>query len=72
MASREIDALSAELGSDAPEALSQLDPRHITELTAALRNARMRQKEQLEEALGSVLKHIPLLLRGPVRKVLGL
>lgn len=72
MARADVEALTRELGGNAPEALSGLAPSHIAGLTAALRAARSRQKHQLDGALTRALEHLPFLLRTPVRKVLGI
>lgn len=72
MASAEIEQLARELGGDPPEAFSALPKDALAALTAALRAARSRQKNELDTALTKALEHVPALMRLPVRKVLGL
>jgi hypothetical protein len=67
-----LQALTRELGSDLPEAFAVLDEGDVLALTAALRVARQQQKAQLDEALTRALEHVPALMRGPVRRILGL
>ncbi|MEQ1440285.1 hypothetical protein AAG565_13075 [Fontimonas sp. SYSU GA230001] len=63
-------ALLAELGGDPLPGLDRLEPAELQALTAALRKARRRQQDLLAGALEGALSHVPLLLRGPVRKIL--
>lgn len=64
--------LARELGSNPPEAFAALATDDLAALSSALRAARTRQKNQLDEALTRALEHVPALMRFPVRKVLGL
>lgn len=64
-------ALSDELGGSLPEGLEQLDDDELGELADALRTARERQAAVLEQATDEALGHVPRLLRGPVRRILG-
>jgi hypothetical protein len=57
---------------DRPSAgVSSLDEEHLTHLASAIRSARRRQAEQLQAASDQALNHIPRLLRGPVKKIVG-
>lgn len=66
----DLRELNRELRDSAPAAFSALDDRDIRFLTDCLRNARERQQSQLQIAMETALGHIPLLLRGPVKKIL--
>lgn len=70
MSEKQLAALSRELGGNAPSGLSALSAAEIDSITESLRRARRTQEEQLKRAFDSALGHIPLLLRGPVRKIL--
>ncbi|NKF21454.1 hypothetical protein [Solimonas marina] len=67
-----LQTISQELGQAAPAGLAALDAKALAQLGDALRNARRRQRLQLSAAASSALQHIPLLLRAPVKKILGL
>ena len=58
------------LGAELPEGISALPDAERDALTAVILDARTRQARGLQEALGTALKHVPLPLRGIVRKVL--
>ena len=58
------------LGAEVPEGISALPDAARDALTAVILDARARQARGLQEALGAALKHVPLPLRGIVRKVL--
>ena len=62
------DALREELGAPAPKALSSAD---AADLAEAIRDARERQTAELHAAIDGAYHHIPRLMRGPLRKVLG-
>jgi len=66
-----LRALEEELGGTVPDSLRLLDAAHVKDLTAAVRNAKRDQAAALEEAGEKALRHIPRLLRVPVRKALG-
>ena len=63
-------ALARELGGRLPQ-LDALDEAELTALTEALRRARRNQQQQLQRAFEAALEHVPLLLRGAVRKILA-
>jgi hypothetical protein len=62
--------LARELGGKPLPELAALDAAETQALTAALQAARRRQQQQLQQAFEAALGHIPMLLRGPVRKIL--
>jgi hypothetical protein len=66
-----FNALRAQLGGSAPKALRQLSGDELTDLANAVRTARRRQTKALADAGERALGHIPRLLRGPVRKIVG-
>lgn len=74
MADKNAEAMARELtrelgGKHLPE-LAALDAAETQALTAALQSARRKQQQQLQQAFEAALGHIPMLLRGPVRKIL--
>ncbi len=70
MSEKQLAALSKELGGKSLPDLAALSPAEIDSLTQSVRRARRAQQEQLQRAFESALGHIPMLLRGPVRKIL--
>ena len=68
MATKGAEALRKELGTPAPKALSSAE---AADLVEAIRTARERQSAELRVSINSAYDHIPWLMRGPVRKVLG-
>lgn len=60
------------LGAKPPKALATLDDAQLADLAAALGDARRRQREALQSSADGALKIVPRLLRGPVRKALGM
>jgi len=63
-------ALQRELGGTALLDLSALSAADQDKLVSLVQSARRAQKAQLAEAMESALSHIPLLLRGAVRRIL--
>lgn len=63
------EALKAELGGELPPGLEGLDAASQARLAKTLRDARQRQQKHLGEAIDEALKHIPALLRGPIRRL---
>lgn len=64
--------LSKELGCAPPKRLvSQLTDEEAERLATALSEARRRQSAALAAAADGAFNHVPRLLRGPVRKILG-
>lgn len=64
-------ALPAELRGRPMPALDTLDDAQIDTLAQLIREARQHQQQQLRHALDAALTHVPLLLRGAVRKILS-
>ena len=52
-------------------ALRRLSAAELTHLSQAIRGARRRESKALAQAGERALGHIPRLLRGPVRKIVG-
>lgn len=64
--------LERALGGALPAGLSKLDARALQKLGDALQRARKAQRAQMAAATESSLQHVPFLLRGTVKKVLGI
>ncbi|MBB4685892.1 hypothetical protein [Amycolatopsis jiangsuensis] len=64
--------LADQLGGPLPEGIEALSEEHRQDLAAALRDARHRQAKALAHAGEEALKYVPALLRGAVRKAVGL
>ncbi len=63
-------ALQRELGSVSLPDLGPLSAVDQDQLVGLIQTARRTQKAQLSQAMESALSHIPMLLRGAVRKIL--
>lgn len=66
-----VRALEQQLGSKVPGGLAALAAEEIGDLAQAVRDARHRQAAELQAAGEKAFGHIPRLLRGPIRKVMG-
>jgi hypothetical protein len=66
-----VAALAEALGSQPPASLRDADPAAVATLATAVRAAHEHQEEQLVDATDRAFEHIPRLLRGPVRRLLG-
>jgi hypothetical protein len=66
-----LAALEAQLGGPPPDGLMQLSDDQLRDLAQAIADARRRQAAEIEAAGEQALKHIPRLLRVPIRRVLG-
>jgi hypothetical protein len=66
-----LKELSAELGGQAPAGLIELSNEELSQLSACIRQAKRTQKDRIRRAFDSALSHVPFLLRGPLRKMLG-
>lgn len=66
-----LRALESQLRSRPPKGLRSLSEDELGQLTDALREARHRQAAELHAAGERAFDHIPRLLRGPIRKVMG-
>jgi hypothetical protein len=64
-------ALADQLGGGRVEGLDALAERDLRELAELVRVAKRRQSVALTEAQERAFHHVPRLLRGPVRRVLG-
>ncbi|WP_410659002.1 hypothetical protein [Amycolatopsis sp. lyj-112] len=64
--------LSGQLGGPVPAGIETLADDDKQDLSDALRDARHRQAKALAAAGEEGLKYVPALLRGAVRKVVGL
>lgn len=66
-----IRALEQQLGQAAPSGVKELAAAEIADLAQAIREARHRQAQALDEAADRALGRIPRMLRGPIRKIAG-
>jgi hypothetical protein len=64
--------LKRELRAEVPPAIAALPETEVAALAGMLGDARERQRAALERALDEGLGFVPRLLRGPVKKALGL
>jgi len=71
LADEAFDALSAQLGGDVPDALRGLHDEQLQDLAKAVGDARRRNGAAIAAAGDRALGHIPKLLRGPIRRVVG-
>jgi hypothetical protein len=71
MADDAIKALEKQLRATPPKGLACLTDEQLNDLADAVRDARHRQAAELEAAGEQALGHVPKLLRGPIRRVLG-
>jgi hypothetical protein len=65
------DELESELRATPPPGVQQLDDASRADLAAAIRDARHRQAAALQAAGEQALRHIPRVLRIPLKKALG-
>lgn len=70
MASTKTNALADALGAPLPAGLEALSKPQLEKLANALGTAKTRQRAALQDSTEAALSHVPLLLRGTVRKVL--
>ncbi len=66
-----FQALATQLRDQPPDGLAKLDETELIDLADAVRDARRRQALELAAAGDKAFGHIPRLLRGPIRKLLG-
>ncbi|MEV4148099.1 hypothetical protein AB0J40_30840 [Amycolatopsis sp. NPDC049691] len=64
--------LAEQLGGTLPGGIEALEEHERQDLADALRDARRRQAKALAEAGEEGLRYVPALLRGAVRKAVGL
>ncbi|WP_439638317.1 hypothetical protein [Nevskia sp.] len=67
-----LSALQTALDRAPPAGLEALEADELARLATLLADAKRRQKAQVDAALTESLSHVPLLLRGAVRKILDL
>lgn len=72
MKSSELRDIERQLGATAPPGLTALGTDALKQLGDALHDARKAQRRQMAAATESSLQHVPFLLRGAVKKVLGI
>lgn len=66
-----LKALESELRAEAPDGVSALSKKELEDLGEAVREARHRQAAELHASGERAFDHIPRLLRGPIRKMMG-
>jgi hypothetical protein len=64
--------LQRELKADLPPAIAGLPDKQVAKLAVLVGDSRHRQQAALAKALDDGLSFVPRLLRGPVKKALGL
>jgi hypothetical protein len=67
-----VPTLTDQLGAPPPQGIARLPADRQQELADALRQARRRQASALASAGEESLKYVPALLRGAVRRAVGL
>lgn len=72
MGNRADRPLADRVSGDLPAGIAALREEHQMELSDAIGAARKRQGEELAEAAEAALNYVPMLLRGSVRKAVGL
>jgi len=65
-----LGELKAALGAAPPKGLAFLEPAQLSLLTTVVGDARRRQAAQLENSMEAALGHVPMLLRGTVKRLL--
>lgn len=70
MATAKSNALADALNAPLPAGLEALSKSQLEKLTAAFASAKVQQRTALEASTEAALSHVPMLLRGAVRKVL--
>jgi hypothetical protein len=69
--SENLDDLTAALaGGRPPKELAALEDSQLQQLAASVGRLKRHQERELERAVEDALRHIPALLRKPVRKML--
>jgi hypothetical protein len=62
-------SLKQELGVSAPACIDTLSPDQQSQLLALVKGARQKQETDLKAALDGALDMVPMLLRGPIKKI---
>jgi hypothetical protein len=68
---RDTDPLAAAVGAAPPEELANLSDDDRTALAATVERAIAERNAMIDDAIESSLRHLPALLRGPVKRALG-
>jgi hypothetical protein len=68
---RDSDPLAAALGSAPPAEFQALSAEQTAALAAAVERAAVDREAQIDRAIEASLRHLPALLRGPVKRALG-
>ena len=63
--------LESQVRAEPPRGFSALSKAELEDLTGAIQDARHRQAAELHAAGERAFAHIPWLLRGPIRRVMG-
>jgi hypothetical protein len=71
MTDKGLKELEAQLGGPAPPGVAGLGSEQLQALCVAVRDARHQQAADLAAASDQALKHIPKLLRIPIRRMFG-
>ena len=71
MAISNMDALAQELGGPPPPGFSKLSSDQLQDLIVALHEIKRSQSAEIDEATESSIKALPLMLRAPVRAIVG-
>lgn len=71
MSDEAYQALREQVGDSLPDGVRALGSAELHDLAGAVRDARRRQRKALAEAGERALSHVPRLLRGPVRRIVG-
>ena len=70
MSEEDLAGLRTQLPAEPPAGLGEISGEHIAHLSEAIRAARHRQAEALEQAGQQAFGYVPRLLRGPIRKII--
>jgi hypothetical protein len=71
MGEKSLEALRKQLNGKVPAGLLELEHEQLEHLAQAVHEARRRQAQALAEAGERALGHVPRLLRGPIRRIVG-
>lgn len=66
-----IDALAKELGGTPPPGFAKLSSDQLLDLAYSLQDIKRAQGAIIDEATEESIKGLPLMLRGPVRAIVG-
>ena len=66
-----MDALRDALRTEPPPGCAALSDADLADLAGAVQAARERQRAELHAAIDAAYRHVPRLLRGPLRKLVG-